>query len=57
MKVIKNIIGLQPERADVILGTTILLKAIFEHLNLDNIFVSEDDNLEGYLHVKEVENE
>lgn len=48
----KNIIGLQPERADVILGTTILLKAIFEHLNLDNIFVSEDDNLEGYLYLK-----
>jgi len=48
----KNIIGLQRERADVILGATILLKAIFEHLNLDYIFVSEDDNLEGYLYLK-----
>ena len=48
----KNIIGLQPERADVILGATILLKAIFEHLNLDYIFVIEDDNLEGYLYLK-----
>jgi exopolyphosphatase/guanosine-5'-triphosphate,3'-diphosphate pyrophosphatase len=53
----KNIIGLQPGRADVILGATILLSVIMDKLALSEIFVSEDDNLEGYLYLKEVKDE
>lgn len=45
----KSIIGLQPERADVILGATILLREIMLHVGIDHIIVSEDDNLDGYL--------
>ena len=45
----KKIIGLQPERADVILGATVLLYEIMLHVGIDKITVSEDDNLDGYL--------
>ena len=46
------IVGLQPERADVILGASTLLYFIMKHIGLDYITVSEDDNLEGYLYAK-----
>ena len=45
----KKIVGLQPERADVILGATVLLYEIMLHVGIDKITVSEDDNLDGYL--------
>lgn len=53
----KLIVGLQPERADVILGASILLLCIMEHIGVEYITVSEDDNLEGYLYMKRKENE
>ncbi len=53
----KLIVGLQPERADVMLGASILLLCIMEHIGIDYITVSEDDNLEGYLYMKRKENE
>lgn len=53
----KNITGLQPDRADVILGATILLSVIMKRFSMPEVIVSEDDNLEGYLYLKEVKNE
>ena len=44
----KNLKGLQPERAEVIAGGSALLLAVMEHLGIENIRVSESDNLEGY---------
>lgn len=41
--------GLPPMRATVIIGGIILLDHIMEMLNLDEIVVSEEDNMEGYL--------
>ena len=48
----KLIVGLQPERADVILGASVLLYSIMRHIGIDSILISEDDNLEGYLYAK-----
>ena len=48
----KQIVGLQPERADVILGATVLLREIMLHVGINDIIVSEDDNLDGYLVLK-----
>lgn len=45
----KKLKGLQPDRAEVIAGGCAILLNIFNHLNLDEIIVSESDNLEGYL--------
>ncbi len=45
----KNIRGMDPRRADVILGSTMLLAAIMQKLRLDSVFFSDADNLEGYL--------
>ena len=44
----KSLKGLQPERAEVIAGGSALLLAVMEHLGIENIRVSESDNLEGY---------
>ncbi len=41
--------GLQPQRAEVMLGGAVLMSTIMDYLNIDGITVSEDDNLEGYL--------
>jgi exopolyphosphatase/guanosine-5'-triphosphate,3'-diphosphate pyrophosphatase len=41
--------GLQPERADVIVGGCCVLVAVMRHLDLDEIVVSEADLLDGIL--------
>lgn len=43
----KKIIGLQPQRADIIIAGTVILSTILEMLSLREIIVSEWDNLEG----------
>ncbi|MBO7187197.1 MAG: hypothetical protein J6V68_02215 [Clostridia bacterium] len=53
----KSIDGLQPERADVILGASVFLDTIMDKIGVSEIFVSEDDNLDGYLYLKGVKNE
>lgn len=45
----ENVKGLQPQRAEVMLGGAVLMSTVMEYLNIDGITVSEDDNLEGYL--------
>ncbi len=48
----KSIKGLQPERAKIIpMGVAIICK-IMDYLQVDEIIVSEKDNLEGYLKLK-----
>ena len=49
---IKNIQGLQAERAEVISGGALCLLAIMDKIGVNEITVSESDNLEGYLMVK-----
>lgn len=44
--------GLQSERAEVIAGGCALLYLLMEKLSVDNVTVSESDNLEGYLMLK-----
>ncbi len=44
----KKLKGLQPERADVIANGAILLRSIMERYGIEEITVSESDNLEGY---------
>lgn len=43
----KKIIGLEEKRSDVIIPGTIILLAILDYLNKDEIIVSESDNLNG----------
>ena len=45
----KNITGLEPKRAEVIVSGTFLLKTIMEFLGKDVITVSENDILEGLM--------
>lgn len=45
----KMLKGLQPDRAEVIAGGAAILLNIFNHLKIDEITISENDNLEGYL--------
>lgn len=45
----KKLKGLQPARAEVISGGCSILLNIFNHLGIDEVVVSENDNLEGYL--------
>ncbi|MBS1456024.1 MAG: hypothetical protein HP008_03045 [Clostridia bacterium] len=54
---LKAVTGLDPARADVILGGAVMLKNIMERIGVSQIIVSEDDNLEGYAIIKEEENE
>ena len=44
------IVGLQPQRADVIFAGICILKNIMEKLNANHITVSEYDNLEGLIY-------
>ena len=44
------IVGLQPQRADVIFAGICILKNIMEKLNANYITVSEYDNLEGLMY-------
>ena len=39
--------GLQPKRAEIILSGELILKAIMEELKIDEVKISEYDNLEG----------
>ena len=45
----RNLKGLQPARAEVIAGGTALMLAVMDKIGLNEITVSESDNLEGYL--------
>jgi len=49
----KNINGVEPTRAEVIGGGSLLMYKIIKMLDIPYIIVSEDDNLEGYLMSKE----
>jgi exopolyphosphatase/guanosine-5'-triphosphate,3'-diphosphate pyrophosphatase len=42
--------GLQPERADIIVGGCCILVAVLRHLEVDELVVSEADILDGLLH-------
>jgi exopolyphosphatase/guanosine-5'-triphosphate,3'-diphosphate pyrophosphatase len=42
--------GLQPERADIIVGGCCILVAVLRHLEVDELLVSEADILDGLLH-------
>ena len=44
-----SIIGLVPGRRDIIVGAAFELAKIMEMLGYDYLYVSESDNLEGYL--------
>lgn len=44
--------GLQPERADIIIGGAVILQQVMRALQVHQITVSDRDNLEGYLHQK-----
>lgn len=45
----KKLVGLQPERAEVIASGLSIMLEIMNYLRIDFITVSESDNLEGYL--------
>lgn len=45
----RKIVGLQPERADIIVAGTIIALAIIDYLALDHITVSEHDILYGLI--------
>lgn len=48
----KHIRGMDPKRADIILGASVLLMKIMQKLRLQNVYFSDADNLEGYLAVR-----
>jgi len=48
----KQMIGMDVRRADTIAGASLLLLRIMEKLHLSEVFVSDSDNLEGYLALK-----
>ena len=45
----KDLKGLQPKRADIITAGVKILDIIMEKLEIENIIVSEYDNLEGLI--------
>ena len=45
----KRLVGLQPERSEIIPFGTLILYKIMQYLGINYITVSEKDNLEGYL--------
>lgn len=45
----KKIVGLQVERADIISSGVTLLKMLVDYLGVEKIYISDKDNLEGYL--------
>ncbi|MBR2614068.1 MAG: hypothetical protein IKC71_00530 [Clostridia bacterium] len=51
----KGIKGVQVGREDVILGGAVILYKVMSKLNINELLISENDNLEGYLMVKENE--
>lgn len=50
---VRKISGMEPLRADVIGGGCLLTYLIMKHFKVDKITVSESDNLEGYVMLKE----
>jgi exopolyphosphatase/guanosine-5'-triphosphate,3'-diphosphate pyrophosphatase len=46
----QNIVGLDPRRADIIIGGTVILIEIMELLKQDKILVSESDILDGIIY-------
>lgn len=53
---VRKISGMEPLRADVIGGGCILTYLVMKYFNINKITVSESDNLEGYLMLKEEKN-
>jgi exopolyphosphatase/guanosine-5'-triphosphate,3'-diphosphate pyrophosphatase len=45
----RQIPGLQPERADIIIGGVVILLEFMNFMGVEQLFVSDRDNLEGYL--------
>lgn len=45
----REMVGLSPQRADIIIGGVAILSALMDRLGLPAIRVSDSDNLEGYL--------
>lgn len=52
LKVRKAIIGIEPQRADIIIGGVVILLAFMKLFSLKEIKVSDSGNLEGYLKEK-----
>ena len=50
---VREISGMEPRRADVIGGGCLLTYLVMKHFNVNKITVSESDNLEGYVMLKE----
>lgn len=50
---VRRISGMEPLRADVIGGGCLLTYLVMKHFNVNKITVSESDNLEGYVMLKE----
>lgn len=50
---VKNITGMEPRRADVIGGGCLLMGKVMRRFNVAEITVSESDNIEGYIMLKE----
>lgn len=48
----RKIAGISPSRAEIIAGGALLLAEIMKKLGADRLFVSDSDNLEGYLAVR-----
>ena len=46
----KDVVGLEPERADIIIGGTAILLEILSQLDKDSIIVSEQDILDGIIY-------
>ncbi len=47
--------GIPPKRAEVISGGALLLRSIMEYLGVSSVCVSESDNLEGYLLLRQLQ--
>lgn len=54
---IKRVVGMEARRADVIGGGCLLMCEIMDKLGVDKIIVSESDNLEGFIMLKEAADE
>ncbi len=50
----KGLRGMDPARADILAGATLLLQKIMEKMGLDEVRFSDRDNLEGYLALMEL---
>jgi len=52
---VRAVDGMEPRRADVIGGGCLLLASVMQKFGVPQITVSESDNLEGYIYLKEGE--